>query len=205
MTDNFPDGFLDRLDDSPDEHFYAPDRFVTHIDEGAIAEVGALYYELGIGGRVLDLMSSWVSHFTTPPHELVVLGMNPRELAANPAASNVVVHDLNTDPELPFADASFDHVVCCVSVDYLTRPVDVFASVARVLVPGGGFVVTFSNRCFPTKVIRGWMIADDAGRCRLVADYFARAGAFDDPIVETRRPAALGQDPLYAVRARALA
>ena len=35
-------------------------------------------------GEVLDLMSSWISHFRMPPPELVALGMNATELAANP-------------------------------------------------------------------------------------------------------------------------
>ena len=63
--------------------------------------------------------------------------MNAAELAANPALAEHVVHDLNVDPALPFADASFDDVTCCVSVDYLVRPVEVFGEVARVLRPGG--------------------------------------------------------------------
>ena len=133
---------------------------MTHIDDGAIAAVGALYDELGRAsgaGEVLDLMSSWVSHFEEPPRRLTVLGMNDDELAANPQAQARVVHDLNADPRLPFADDSFDAAVCCVSVDYLVRPVEVFAEVARVVRPGGPFVCTFSNRCFPTKAIRGWL------------------------------------------------
>ena len=204
MSADLPPGFLDRIDDAPDSVFYDPDRFVTHIDHGAIESVGALYEELELTGRVLDLMSSWISHFRTPPAELVALGMNPRELAANEAATSWLVHDLNRDPEIPFDDDRFDQVVCCVSVDYLTRPIEVFRSVQRVLVPGGAFVVTFSNRCFPTKVVRGWMAADDAGRCRIVADYFTRAGGFEEPVIETRRPAALRSDPLYAVWSRSL-
>ncbi|HYF47431.1 MAG TPA: SAM-dependent methyltransferase, partial [Acidimicrobiales bacterium] len=119
MTD-FPPGFFDRQDDRPDVAFYGPDRFVTHIDDRAVAAVGELYAELGVTGRVLDLMSSWVSHFRDPPEQLTVLGMNANELAANPLAVERVVHDLNVDPVLPFDDGSFDDVVCCVSVDYLT-------------------------------------------------------------------------------------
>ena len=61
---DFPPGFFDRADASSDAAFYRPLRLVTHIDDGAIAAVGALYDELGIDGEVLDLMSSWVSHFT---------------------------------------------------------------------------------------------------------------------------------------------
>src|SRR5579872_6257997 len=102
--DGFPAGFFDRADPSPDAAFYAGPRLVTHIDDDAIRSVGALYAELGITGDVLDLMGSWVSHFLTPPARLTVLGMNPVELAANPAASARVVHDLNAVPTLPFAD-----------------------------------------------------------------------------------------------------
>jgi len=196
--DGFPDGFFTRADESPDDQFYAPLRLVTHIDAGAIAAVGALYRELGVHGDVLDLMSSWVSHFVEPPRRLTVLGMNDAELEHNPVAAERVVHDLNTDPELPFADASFDAVVCCVSVDYLVRPIDVFRSVARVLRPGGAFVCTFSNRLFPTKAIRGWLMTDDAGHVAIVERYFELAGGFGPP--QSRRcPTPPGADPLYGV------
>jgi hypothetical protein len=59
-VDRFPAGFFDRVDEAPDEVFYRPPRLVTHIDAGAIAAVGALYAELDVDGRVLDLMSSWI-------------------------------------------------------------------------------------------------------------------------------------------------
>ena len=121
-------------------------------------------------------MSSWVSHFRTAPASLTVLGMNAAELARNPMATAGVVHDLNADPHLPFDGASFDAVTCCVSVDYLVRPVEVFADVGRVLRPGGVFVVTFSNRCFPTKAIRGWLANDDRGRLAIVDAYFRVLG-----------------------------
>src|SRR3954453_18941438 len=175
-TDDFPPGFFDRQDPTPDDQFYVPDRFVTHIDEGAIAAVGALYEELGIDGEVLDLMSSWISHFRAAPRHLTVLGMNGDELASNPQARARVIHDLNDDPCLPFGDASFDDAVCCVSVDYLVRPIEVFSEVARVVRPGGRFVCTFSNRCFPTKAILGWLYSSDEERCAIVARYFELAG-----------------------------
>jgi len=150
----FPADFFDRADQSSDANFYRSPRLVTHIDGHAISAVGALYQELGITGTVLDLMGSWVSHFLEPPN-LTVLGMNNEELVANPQASDTVIHDLNVDPNLPFESDSFDAAVCCVSVDYLIRPVEVFADVARVLRPGGLFVCTFSNRCFPSKRLFG--------------------------------------------------
>lgn len=215
--DQFPDWFFDRDDPSPDDEFYGPTRLVTHIDGGAIAAVGALYARLGIDGsapeprRVLDLMSSWVSHLRTAPAELVVLGMNAAELAANPMATERVVRDLNVDPGLPFPDASFDAVLCCVSIDYLVRPVAVLREAARVLCPDAPVALTFSNRCFPTKAVHGWLATDEAGRCAIVAEYVRRAGGFTEPEVSRRTPRTdpAGRrpyrgDPLYAVVARRL-
>jgi SAM-dependent methyltransferase len=199
MDQPFPPGFFDRLDPSPDAGFYAAPRFVTHIDDGAVAAVGALYEELRIRGRVLDLMASWVSHFTEPPAALVGVGMNDAELAANPDMRERVVRDLNADPLLPFPDRSFDDAVCCVSVDYLTRPLEVFAEVARVLRPGGRLVCTFSNRCFPTKAIRGWLATDDTGHVGIVRRYFALTPGFGPPTADLRTPLAAAGDPLYAV------
>jgi SAM-dependent methyltransferase len=195
----FPPGFFDRADGGDDTTFYSWPRLVTHIDDPAIGAVGALYDELGLAGEILDLMGSWVSHFRTRPERLTVLGMNAEELAANPDAASTVVHDLNSDPRLPFPDASFDAAVCCVSVDYLTRPLEVFTDVARVLRPGGPFVCTFSNRCFPTKAIRGWLQTDDDGHCAIIERYFRLAPGWGDPQTERRTPRSHPGDPLLAV------
>lgn len=192
-------GFFDRSDPGDDGVFYAPARLVTHIDEGAIAAVGDLYRELSIDGEVLDLMSSWISHFHETPASLTVLGMNASELDANPMATATIVHDLNADPVIPAVDGSFDDAVCCVSVDYLVRPVDVIVDVARVLRPGGRLVCTFSNRCFPTKAIRGWLSLRDAERAELVATYFRLAGGWTEPVIERRTAADHRGDPLWAV------
>jgi SAM-dependent methyltransferase len=200
--DGFPSGFFDRTDPTEDADFYLPPRFVTHIDDAAIAAVGDLYAELGLSSHVLDLMGSWVSHFRESPGRLTVLGMNAAELAANPQATATVVHDLNGDPRLPFADASFDGAVCCVSVDYLVRPVSVFREVARTLRPNAPFALTFSNRCFPTKAIRGWLLSSDEQHCEIVDHYFRLAGQFDDPIIQRRTPLDHRGDPLFAVWAR---
>ncbi len=194
----FPPGFFDRADPGIDTEFYTSPRLVTHIDDRAIAAVGALYAELGLDGEVLDLMSSWVSHFPSRPRRLVGLGLNATELAANPMLAEWVVHNLNANPTLPFPDASFDDATCCVSVDYLTTPVALFREVGRVLRPGGRFVVTFSNRCFPTKAIRGWLYSDDAQHLQIVDAYFRLSGGFEPTRVEQRSSTGFG-DPLYAV------
>ncbi|MEM9203678.1 MAG: methyltransferase domain-containing protein [Actinomycetota bacterium] len=201
LTD-FPPGFFARDDETDDADFYAFDRLVTHIDDGAIEAVGAVYEELGLTGEgsgpVLDICSSWISHFPTKPERLVITGMNAAELAANEMADEWVVKDLNVEPVLPFDDEVFAAVTCAVSVDYLNRPLDVFAEVARVLRPGGVFVCTFSNRCFPTKAIRGWLANNDRGRVQIVGRYFDLTDGFDPPVGEHRNNGAIG-DPLYAV------
>jgi len=197
----WPTGFFDRQDPGDDADFYAAPRFVTHIDDGAIRAVTDLYDELGLpDGRVLDLMSSWVSHLSRPPAGgLVVLGMNSAELTANPLADERLLQDLNHDPRLPFDDATFDAVTCCVSIDYLIQPVAVLREAARVLRPGGLVVITFSNRCFPSKAIRGWLATDDAGHVSIVQAYLEQAGGFGPVTAERRTPARHRGDPLYGV------
>jgi SAM-dependent methyltransferase len=196
--EGFPPGFFGREDESADHRFYEPARLVTHIDDRAIVAVGELYRELGMSGRVLDLMGSWISHFAERPAELTVLGMNELELANNPMADHRVVHDLNADPRLPVPDDRYDAVVCCVSVDYLVRPIEVFAEVNRVLVPGGRFVCTFSNRVFPTKAIRGWLYAAEQTRPDIVAEYFRRSGGWTSLHAQQVLDGDTG-DPLWAV------
>jgi SAM-dependent methyltransferase len=195
----FSPAFFEPVDRSPDPLFYSWPRLVTHIDDNAIAAVGDLYEELKIGGEVLDLMGSWVSHFRSPPARLTVLGLNAEELEANAAAAVTVIHDLNVDPQLPFPDASFDGAVCCVSVDYLTRPIEVFTEVARVLRKRAPFVCTFSNRCFPTKAIRGWLGTSDDEHGAIVSRYFQLATGWGVPSCERRTPASHRGDPLLAV------
>jgi SAM-dependent methyltransferase len=194
----FPDGFFSRRDEGDDARFYREPKALYHIDEHAVAAVSDLYDELGLYGAVLDLCSSWTSHLARTPERLVVLGMNAVELEDNPQAHEWVVHDLNRDPTLPFADASFDGAMCTVSVDYLVRPLEVFDEVARVLRPGAPFVCTFSNRCFPTKAIQGWLSTDDRFHVQLVAEYFRRSVGWDPPLFE-QRPTPRSADPLYAV------
>jgi hypothetical protein len=170
-----------RIDENDDAVFYGRPRRVNHIDDAAIGQVSRLYGRLiRPGASVLDLMGSWASHL--PPelelNGLTVLGMNAEELQANPRATERRVHDLNLQPVLPFADRRFDAVICTVSVEYLTRPFEVFADVARVLKPGGLFIHTFSNRWFPPKVIRIWPELHEFERMGLVLEYFLKSGQY---------------------------
>jgi SAM-dependent methyltransferase len=181
-TDFFADDPFTRLDDD-DPGFYERARLVDHLDTTAIAEISALYGRLiRPRSRILDLMSSWHSHLpqASRPDAVVGLGMNAEELARNPILTERVVHDMNADPRLPFDDASFDAVICTVSVEYLTQPFAVFREMARVLAPAGIAVMTFSNRWFPTKVIRIWDQVHEFERPGLVLEYFRESGRFRD-------------------------
>ncbi|MSP66648.1 MAG: methyltransferase domain-containing protein [Alphaproteobacteria bacterium] len=203
VTNPLPPQLTQRIDDGDDALFYAPPRLVTHIDAAAIAALGACFVRrLPAGGAILDLMSSWVSHLPEVDYRSVTgLGMNQVELDANPRLTHRLVHDLNRSPALPFAAAAFDACLITVSVQYLTRPVAVFAEIARVLRPGGECLVTFSNRLFPTKAIALWRALDAAGHADLVAFYFRSAGGFSDLFQEDLSPAPGRSDPLWLVGA----
>ena len=193
-----------RDDESPDQRFYDVPRKVVHIDDGAIAALGRLYAEaLPAEGRLLDLMSSWRSHLPAglPAREVVGLGMNAEEMADNPQLTRSIVHDLNLDPKLPFADTIFDGAMCAVSIQYVIHPVRLFRDVRRVLRPGAPFVVAFSNRCFPTKAVAVWLHTTDEQHLALVRTYFDASGGWVDVKEEDRSPGGDG-DPLFAVWAR---
>jgi len=203
MSEPFPPDFFRRIDDSDDELFYSTPRLVVHIDDGAIAKVRDIYARLlPQGGAILDLMSSWRSHLPEylRPSRVVGLGMNRGEMADNPQLTEIVVHNLNRSPRMPFDDRSFDGAVVTVSVQYMTRPVEIFRDVCRVLKPGAPFVVTFSNRCFPTKAVAVWQSLDDHDHARLVWRYFQDSEGFENmDLVDRSGPSDPPSDPVWAV------
>ena len=172
---------FERDDAGDDGGFYERPRMVQHIDDRAVMTISNLYGRLiPSGSRVLDLMSSWTSHLPDglETESVTGLGMNPDELAANPRLTAFDLHDLNRKPQLPYADAAFDAVICTVSVEYLIQPFEVFAEVARVLAPGGVFAVTFSDRWFPTKAIHIWKELHPFERIGMVLELFRHSGRF---------------------------
>jgi SAM-dependent methyltransferase len=195
--------FRRRMDESDDELFYQYPRFVVHIDEHAIADIGGIYERLlPKKGELLDLMSSWRSHLpqTLEPKRVVGVGLNRAEMADNPALTDIVIHNVNRQPRLPFDDASFDGAVMTVSVQYLTHPIEAFAEVARVLRPDGPFIVTFSNRMFPSKAIALWQMASEQQRPEIVMSYFAEPGTFEKiELIDHSRRAGVPSDPIWAV------
>ncbi len=190
--------FFRRQDERPDGYFYQYPRFVAHIDEAAIGAAYNLYDELlPAGGHVLDLMASHVSHLPDKFAAVTGLGLNLEELSNNPLLSEPLVFDLNRSETLPFESERFDGAVCTVSVQYMTRPDDTFAEVARSLKPNAPFIVTFSNRMFPTKAVLAWRAGDDASHVRLVRSYFEQTPAFGSTYSQHHQPEQ--GDPLYAV------
>lgn len=198
-----PQGAFIKDDEGDDTEFYAPVRLVTHIDEAATGALTAFYQaKLPAGAVLLDLMSSWVSHLPADVafSEVIGQGMNAEELRANPRLSRRFTQDLNSNPILPLETHSCDAALCCVGVQYLQRPLEVFAEVLRVLRPDAPFIVSFSNRCFPTKAVAIWRSLDDGGHAALVSLYLERAG-FHDLSTEVLRDGSKS-DPLIAVLGR---
>ena len=192
---------LARLDPRDDAEFYQSPRLVQHIDATARARIADIYSRfLQPGMRVLDLMSSWQSHLPEQLTDLQVtgLGMNAQELAENPRLSESVVHDLNRQPQLPFYTGLFDAVICTVSVEYLVQPIEVFRDIARILKPGAPFILTFSDRWFPTKAIELWADLHAFERMGLVLDYFRRAGGYLDLGTDSLRGLPRPEDDLYS-------
>ena len=206
ISDNplLPEHFR-RADEAGDGLFYETPRFVVHIDEPACAALAEYYGRaLPPGGDVLDLMSSYASHLPARVAfgSVIGLGMNETELEANPRLTGHWVHDLNRFPTLPFDDGSFDACTLAVSVQYLVKPVKVFAEIARVLRPGAPCAVTHSNRLFPTKAVALWQALDAAKRTRLIGLYFSLAGGFGEAASEDLSPCPGSSDPLYVVSAK---
>lgn len=202
VNGGLPKELFARVDEGDDANFYQMPRLVAHIDPGTIAALTRYYGDvLPEGARVLDLMSSWISHL--PAHaryaSVAGLGMNAEELGANPRLDVRVVQDLNRNPRLPFSDRAFDAVLIAVSVQYLTHPVEVFRDIARVLAPGGRLIVAMSHRCFPTKAVRAFHEFSAEDRIRLIGAYVELAGGFETATFDDRSPPA--GDPLWIVTA----
>jgi len=196
-----------RLDESDDSFFYpeqAP-KLVYHVDEGAVAALTNYYRQrIAPGSDILDICSSWVSHypfdFPSRMKSIVGTGMNARELSANTQLSSFVAVDLNQSPKLPFADGTFDVVTCVVSVDYLTKPLQVLAEVRRVLRPGGVVIFSQSNRVFFTKAIRMWLSMGDEAHLELIGQYLKYAGFSKRPRAFDISAKGRGaKDPMYIV------
>ncbi|MEL6786561.1 MAG: methyltransferase domain-containing protein [Cyanobacteria bacterium J06607_15] len=206
-----------KLDDGNDLNFYDTPRLVTHVDDGFIDRLTNLYQsELQPNSRILDLMSSWVSHLpdTMEFAHVEGHGMNEAELAKNPRLDHYFVQNLNQNPKLPLEDADFDAVLITVSVQYLQYPEAVLSEIYRVLKSSGVVIISFSNRMFYQKAIAAWRDGTDTDRVNLVRQYFQSVDGFSQPQVIVHQPplpgflqmlGLAGGDPFYALVARKVA
>ncbi|MBD2069150.1 class I SAM-dependent methyltransferase [Leptolyngbya sp. FACHB-671] len=200
-----------KLDDSDDTLFYDYPRFVTHVDDSFIQQLTDLYQQrLKPQTRILDMMSSWVSHLPEAMkfEHVEGHGLNAEELARNPQLDHYFVQNLNQTQVLPLPDQSFDAVLNTVSVQYLQYPEQIFAEIYRVLKPGGICIISFSNRMFYQKAIQAWRDGSEGDRVELVKGYYASVPGFSQPEVianQSSTPSFLqmfgiaGADPFYAV------
>jgi SAM-dependent methyltransferase len=195
------DSFL-RLDETKDALFYSKDRFVNHLDSNALDKAKILINTLVKKNHpiLLDLMAGWDSHLPQElePSKVVGLGLNKNELSKNESLTEFIIHDLNENPILPFLDNTFDAVINTVSVDYMTKPIEVFQEVSRILKPGGLFLVIFSNRLFPEKAVKIWSRSNDEGRTMLVENYFKWAGGFSKSLIYASQGDPRPKDDPYA-------
>jgi len=200
-----------RMDESPDTGMYAEPRFVNHLDDSSLTRLTNFYRSVFAqapeGFSVLDLCSSWVSHF---PQELIenagrvaVHGLNERELKANMQATETCVQDLNGNSRLPFEDNSFHYLTNTCSVQYLTDPRAVFEEMHRVLRPGGMAIVAFSHRCFLEKAVNVWAneTYDGEGHAHLVSRYFQHGPAQGWTHLSTVDVSPSHGDPMWLVTA----
>lgn len=198
--------------DEDDGRFYARPRLVSHLDANAQEVWRNLHGRfLAPKLRILDLMASWDSHLPAVsfPLEVVGLGMNAEELAHNPRLTERIVHDLNAEPTLPWPAASFDLIICALSIEYLIRPVAVLQQARRVLRPGGWCVISFSDRWFPSKAVQPWPRLHPFARMAWVMRHLWEAGfvalhcetlrGLPRPSDDRYAAATKFSDPLYAV------
>jgi SAM-dependent methyltransferase len=174
-----------RYDESDDGIFYQQPRLVTHIDDKAVDAL-TRYYDtiLPRAGKLMDVCTSWKSFYPFEVKEAVQkgelevygVGLNAEEMGLNGVFQNNTrwrVMDLNQAPHdvragWPQQGLKFDAITCVVSIDYLNRPLEVCKNLLEATVDGGRIHLAISNRCFPNKVIKRWMILNEQSRLEMV-------------------------------------
>jgi SAM-dependent methyltransferase len=150
---------------------------------------------------ILDLTPGSAKHIPDGLRTERLIGVGPKrsDPVHCPGVDEYVVHDLNGDPALPFTNAMFHSVICASYISFWNDPVGVFTQVARVLKPGGVFVVIFSN-CY----VKLWRQSLGEGRLKRVRDTFYESESFERPRVLTLEPdsdSVAHKDAVFAVYA----
>lgn len=138
--------------------------------------------------------------------EVIGLGMNKAELAANALLAATHLQDLNATPTLPASLAPLTATTCVVSIDYLIHPLAVLSALHKVTAAGGKVHLVLSNRCFPTKAVGRWLRISEEERVQMVGDYLWWSGWREVEVVEVCDGKGKGGwwggrvDPLWVVR-----
>src|SRR5690606_33268965 len=114
---------------------------LLHADTAYPAGERVLEVGCGVGAQTIHLVDS------SPGARFVAIDRSEVSLAR--ARARVTSHAPDASVEwwhadlfdLPFEDASFDHVFVCFVLEHLADPVDALRRLARVLRPGGTITV----------------------------------------------------------------
>lgn len=182
--------FIRKIEDDDAVFYESIDSTQPVVDQVAIEQLNQFYNDrIKDNTQILDLMAGPNSYLPETLKQVDVTGLSIKEsdLQSNPALNQYTLHDLNQQPELPYKNEQFDVVVCAFSVEYMTQPIQVFKEVARILKPGGSFIISFTERFYEKKVIALWDDLHIFERMGIVLEYFRQSGEYGELYSESTR------------------
>jgi len=108
---------------------------LLHSDTVYPAESRVLEAGCGIGSQTVTLVAN------SPDAHITSIDVSEASLAIARTRAPSVEFQQASIFDLPFADASFDHVFVCFVLEHLHRPLAALRALKRVLKPGGSFTV----------------------------------------------------------------
>ncbi len=174
--------FSRKIEDDDAVFYDSVDTTLPIVDQVSIEQLKQFYAAyLKDGQQILDLLAGSDSYLPENLKNINVTGLALKEtdLQANPALNQYTIQDINKQPQLPFEDQQFDAVTCAFGIEYMIHPIEIFKEVARILKPGGNFLISFSDRFYEKKVIHLWDDLHTFERMGLVLEYFRQSGEFE--------------------------
>lgn len=130
-------------------------------------------------GRILSIFSGNESYYSPGKiSEFVALSPVSDHLEESESFSIRFLHDFETDSKLPFDDGVFDAALFNFHIGKLTRPIEFFREVARVLKPEGVFLVTFIHPHYSKQFTRMWAMGDGQDHVVQSESFFEYSGDF---------------------------
>lgn len=169
-----------------DPFYHSAPRFVHALDDAARESLLSAYSEafndaaalaVELGGRdaeatALDLCAAWSHGWPTSPLVArgVGIGLCPGELER---AGFDEYHELDICLNaLPLENDSVHIITLNCGIPYLTNPSYVCEEAARVLVPGGTFLISFSDHIVaPERATKEWIRWNDGQRVRAIVGW----------------------------------